>query len=214
MIGALALIVSAAAGAGGVVDLREPDCSQSGAVAAFPRLRELQDGCDAGFESPDGKWTIRFENGRGEPWLTGAKGDSKTTSGDGVQGPATLAWSPASDTFIVNDGEGSGQDSVLHVYRAEARGLTQATLFQENALKTFRQLNGCASDAVPGVWGLGFDDDGLILHALVQAHRDGECGYREGYVIVSMLVATGETVSVVREPDAGQAFAAFLPGRR
>jgi hypothetical protein len=69
------------------------------------------------FLSPDQAKRIEVEEGKGFTLIANGRTVPWPEYGKYVDFPIEFSWSPNSDAFFVNDGEGSGMNSVLHVFR-------------------------------------------------------------------------------------------------
>jgi len=94
-----------------------------------------------------------------------------------VEPPAMVSWSPTSNAFFINDGEGSGMTSVFRMFRIENGGVFEEATIRKRAVAFFRKTVRCRPQAYdPDVWGFGWSADGREIYLLVQSTVHNPCG--------------------------------------
>jgi hypothetical protein len=127
--------------------------------------------------SPDRTKRIEVEEGKGYTLLIDGRAVAWPDYGRYVVAPIEFSWSPNSDAFFVNDGEGSGMYSVLHVFRLEGSSVAEAPSLKKLTVEAFRRDIRCpAAAADPAVWGIGWSKDGAQIFAFAQATVNNPCG--------------------------------------
>ena len=186
------------------------DCALSGTVAWSKQVTSVVSGCDLKSTSPDGKSTVEID-AEGRLHLLEPGRDAKTLPYT-IEPPAMLSWSPKSDTFFINDGQGSGMWSLLRVYRLRTDSVAVDTTVEREAVKLFRGERKCdtaASD--PSVWGIGWSDNGTLLYLLIQATVNEPCGESGAFIGATVNIATGKIVHHLSESQAQHEFRKLLP---
>jgi hypothetical protein len=123
-----------------------------------------------------------------------------------------LSWSPASNGFFVNDGQGSGMTSVLRVFRLQGRQLVGDPTIQKTASTLFRREKRCSPRAAdPNVWGLGWSPDGQYVYLLVQATVHRPCGAPESFIGVTIRVDDDSVKERLSERATQRRFGSLLP---
>jgi hypothetical protein len=71
--------------------------------------------------------------------------------------PSEIAWSPSSEMFFVNNGDGSGTDGwTLQAFQLRGSAVIRGQDFNAMVVAAFRKAVGCPASAVdPNVRGLG-----------------------------------------------------------
>ena len=129
------------------------------------------------FISPNKVNRIEVQEGEGFRLFVGVQAIGWPNYGRYVVLPIEISWSPLSDGFIVNDGEGSGMNSHFHVFHLQGSAVSEMWDFYSLATAAFRKSVGCpASTADPTVRGIGWSKDGRQVFAFAQATVDRSCG--------------------------------------
>src|SRR6266850_2013687 len=131
------------------------DCKNSAATAWNESVRYVTPGCAAEFPSPDHQLLLKFTTDG-----TMSIKRLKIRLSEGLRVPTIMvSWSPKSDAFFVNDGEGSGMTSTFRLFR-----ITSSTVFEDKAVEKatvalYRRRTHCSGRTLdPDVWGFGWDD--------------------------------------------------------
>lgn len=142
------------------------------AIARSPlRSREavpLSEDCDLVIPSPDNQHIISIRAGR--LTLTGRRHPSLA-----IEQPVVFRWSPTSDTFFLNDGEGSGQVSRFRYFTLAKRGWRESRRLDRAAEQLFLRIFDCTggTSSYANVTGLSWR--GRMIRAVVQegVHSEG-----------------------------------------
>jgi hypothetical protein len=108
------------------------------------------------FLSPDKAKQIEVDENKGFSLVVNGRTVAWPNYGKYIVLPIEFSWSPNSEVFFVNDGEGSGMNSVLHVFRLQDSAAAEGPNFNNLVTAEFRKDVGCsvaASD--PVLRGLG-----------------------------------------------------------
>jgi hypothetical protein len=164
------------------------------------------------FLSPDKAKRIEIEEGKGYTLIVNGRTVAWPNYGKYVVLPMVFSWSPTSDALFANDGEGSGMNSVLHVFRLQDSGAVEVPDFYKIVVAAFRKDVGCPSAAAdPAVWGIGWSKDGLQIFAYAQATVNNPCGSQDDLRGVVLNVKAGSIEHWYSEPEARRVFRDLLP---
>ena len=122
------------------------DCSLSGRRAWNDQLINVLPNCEVVASSPDGRRHIQIDAG-GRISVAGAQNRTVLRDFKPVDPPAMFSWAPNSQAFFVNDGEGSGQNSVFRMFRISGDQITEDFAIHRAAVTTFRAVKKCESRA-------------------------------------------------------------------
>lgn len=188
------------------------DCSRSGGIGWSNQLREVLPDCAVRIVSPDGTLYLRVDTegqigvSRGDDTLHVAGRASR------VEPPAMVSWSPISDAFFVNDGEGSGMTSVFRMFRIRNAEVSEDATIHKRAVALFRRLQRCRPEALdPDVWGLGWSADGKHLHVLVQSTVHNPCGAGGHFIGVTINAENDAIEERLSESATRRRFGSLLP---
>ncbi len=189
------------------------NCTLSGTAGWSEQLREVVDGCDIQLSSPNRNLLLEID-AEGKIWLKSIVSavvrqiDSKP-----VEPPATVSWSPKSDAFFVNDGEGSGMASTLRFFRVQSGGqAVEDTTIGKKIVAAFRARNSCPpSDADPNVWGFGWSKDGSRVYLLAQTTVDHPCGLSGSFRGMEVRLSDDSIIRELSEADMKREFHGMLP---
>lgn len=191
-------------------------CTTSG--EAWPWNRSLHGVCFSHairknvFSSPDKAKRIEVEEESGYTLIVNGRTVVWPNYGKYVVLPVEFSWSPNSDAFFINDGEGSGMNSVLHVFRLQDSGVAEGPAFNKLVVGAFRKSVGCsASTADPTVRGVGWSKDGTQIFAFAQATVNNSCGSQGGFRGVVLNLKTGSVERVYPEAETRRVFRDLLP---
>jgi hypothetical protein len=172
-------------GLNGNVAFASFDCVKINRDPRRSRLRvPLSSDCAVFIPSPDGRALAR-----GSP-----DGDGIALHVTGglvvkqLQQPITLLWSPRSDAFLLNDGEGSGQTSKLRYFARRGDGWHESRRLHEAAERLFLRRQHCRRGAYANVSGMGWNSRGE-LRATVQegVHSEGCLQPRDGNLALEVV---------------------------
>jgi hypothetical protein len=162
--------------------------------------------------SPDKAKRIEVEEGKGFTLIVNGRTIAWPNYGKYVVLPIEFSWSPNSDAFFVNDGEGSGMDSVLHVFRWQDSRVAEVPDLNRLVAAAFRKDVGCAPSAAdPTVRGIGWSKDRAQIFAFAQATVDNSCGTQGNFRGVVLNPKTGAIERLYSEAQARRIFRDLLP---
>jgi hypothetical protein len=145
------------------------NCSLSGTPAWSEQLRNVIADCDNRFTSPDRKFLLRIDTEGSIRVLEVASEKEIQIHSREVAPPAMVSWSPNSDAFFINDGEGSGMSSTFRLFRVIGNQVVEDRTIGRKASALYRNHVKCGSAAAdPSVWGFGWSSDGFRFYLLVQ----------------------------------------------
>ncbi len=162
--------------------------------------------------SPDKAKRIEVEEGKGYTLTVNGGTVAWPNYGKYVVLPIEFSWSPNSDAFFVNDGEGSGMNSVLHVFRLQDSGVAEAPDFNKLVVTAFRKAVGCpAAAADPTMRGIGWSKDGAQIFAFAQTTVNNSCGTQGDFRGVVLNLKTGSIERLYSEAETRRVFRDLLP---
>jgi len=186
------------------------DCKDTGKPAWSKQLLELVADCETRILSPDGQKTLRLK-GNGDLSLSPAKGGPFETVNYKVELPAMASWAPDSETFFLDDGEGSGMSSIFRFFRIHDGHVTRDDSFHQIAVRRFRKTIGCPSSAAdPNVYGFGWSADGKTVFLLVQATVNESCGRQGAFIVLIARVTNGSVIEQLTEKQTKKRFRSLL----
>ncbi len=188
------------------------NCALSGTAAWSPQLRHVIADCRDRFPSPDNRVTLEVGT-QGDMMLLAKPNSRKLElSARQIKAPAMVAWSPTSDAFFVNDGEGSGMSSFFRMFRLNANHVQEDDSIKRRAVALYRHRVRCTSwSADPNVWGFGWTPDGRKLFVLVQATNDDPCGRSESFITLVVSETDGAILETLSKERSRERFAPLLP---
>jgi hypothetical protein len=188
------------------------NCALSGTPAWSEQLRTVIEGCDNRFVAPDRRLTLRI-NTEGQIQVSGTPaGGAAHLTAKAVSPPAMVSWSPKSNAFFVNDGEGSGMSSTFRLFRVERTQVVEDGTIEKKAIALYRSQKKCSSAAAdPNVWGIGWSSDGTLFYLLVQATANDPCGESAAFIGMTIRLTDGSIIKRLSEADTKQAFRPLLP---
>ncbi len=164
--------------------------------------------CASEFPAPNHHLVIKFaSNG----WMSIA-GKTIHLRGRRVEPPAMVSWSPRSDVFFINDGEGSGMTSTFRLFRIRGTQIYEDKAVEKATVSLYRRRTGCNRSALdPDVYGFGWADSGSKIYLLVQATVHEPCG--SPYQLISLVVRTsdGKILETLSEKQTKERFGSLLP---
>jgi hypothetical protein len=187
-------------------------CAAPGTAAWSETLRTVLPDCEMTSASPDGRFVTRIDS-KGAVHVSTRDGRALTTDGLKVMPPAMVSWSPRSDVFFINDGEGSGMSSVLRLFRVTSGVVTEDQTINRAALARFRREKRCKpSNTDLSVWEFGWSRDGSHLYLFVQDGPHQFCERPEvGFISWVVRVADAAFVERVSQRMAERRFGRMLP---
>jgi hypothetical protein len=163
--------------------------------------------CASEFPAPNHHLVLKFSlNGR-----MSIKGKTIHLKGRRVEPPAMVSWSPRSDVFFVNDGEGSGMTSTFRVFRIKGSQIYEDKAVEKGAVSLYRQRTGCSRSALdPDVWGFGWGDGGKEIYLLVQATVHEPCGTPSQLISLVVQPSDGKILKTLSEEQTKERFGSLL----
>jgi hypothetical protein len=162
--------------------------------------------------SPDAAKRIEVEENKGFNLIVNGRTIAWPNYGKYAVLPIEFSWSPNSDVFFVNDGERSGMNSVLRVFRVQNSGVGEGPDFNKLVATAFRKDVGCAAAAAdPTVRGVGWSKDGAQIFAFTQATVNNSCGAQGNFRDVVLNLKTGSIERLYSESEARRVFRNLLP---
>ena len=184
------------------------DCKYSGTRAWNEMIRYVIADCAGEFPSPNKDLLLKFDpKGR-----ISIKGKIINLSGRRVEPPAMVSWSPRSDAFFINDGEGSGMTSTFRLFRINGTRIYEDKAIEKAAVSLYRRRMGCNRSSLdPDVWGFGWGDGGKQIYLLVQATVHEPCGPPYGFISLVVRTSDGKILETFSEKQTNERFASLLP---
>jgi hypothetical protein len=175
--------------------LAELDCGRIQAMPGLPRsLVPLSDECAVSIPSPDGRW--RVEVGEAQLGVRGRAAGRARHLID-VEQPMALMWSPRSDGFFINDGEGSGQTSRFRYFRRVGSQWRESRRFDKAASRLYLRVHDCRGGkaSYANVSGIGWTRAGSV-RTMVQ----------EGVHSEGCLISAERMLQAIGDPFTGRIF--------
>lgn len=183
-------------------------CQSSGKPTWTESVYYVDADCAAEFPAPNHRLVIKF----------GRKGDmsiaGKTVHlrGRRVEPPAMFSWSPRSDVFFVNDGEGSGMSSSFRLFRIRGTQIYEDAAVEKAAVSLYRWRTACRNSALdPDVYGFGWSDDGSKMYLLVQATVHEPCGSPSELISLVVRTSDGKILETFTRNQTKERFGSLLP---
>ena len=188
------------------------NCALSGTATWSSQLRDITADCNNRFPSPDNRVTLEVGTHGDMTLLDEPESRKLELSARRVEAPAMVAWSPTSNAFFVNDGEGSGMSSIVRLFRLNANHVLEDESIEKKAVALYRHRAHCHSRATdPNVWGFGWTPDGRNLFILVQATANDPCGWSESFVTLVVSETDGAILETLGKAKSRERFAPLLP---
>ena len=184
------------------------DCMPSGRPAWNASTFYVDPSCATKFRSPNGRLLIRFSS-NGRMSINGITIHLE----EGLRVPTVMvSWSPKSDAFFINDGEGSGMSSKLRLFRIRGRRIFEDKAIQKAAVSLYRRRTRCRRSAVdPNVYGFGWGAHGRTLYLLVQATVHEPCGDSRRFVSLVVRTSDAKVMAVLSNTQTKIRFGSLLP---
>lgn len=184
------------------------NCKTSGTTAWNVALRNVIADCPVEFRSPSGHLLLKIA-ADGRMMI-----DSKDLHwrGPQLEPPAMVSWSPTSDAFFVNDGEGSGMSSSFRLFRFAGADVSEDKTIEQTAASLFRQRVRCNSSAAdPNVWGFGWNAQGSEIYLLVQPTANDSCGRPDQFISLIVRSSDGKILETLSKKQIKAKFGSRLP---
>jgi hypothetical protein len=163
--------------------------------------------CGGEFPSPNKDLLLKFDpKGR-----ISIKRKIINLSGRRVEPPAMVSWSPRSDAFFINDGEGSGMTSTFRLFRINGTRIYEDKTIEKRAVSLYRHRTGCRRTALdPDVWGFGWDG-GSKMYLLVQPTVREPCGDLSELISLVVRTSDGKILETLSREQTKERFGSLLP---
>lgn len=183
-------------------------CKNPGKSAWIESVYYVDADCKSEFPSPNRHLMLEFaSNGR-----ISIAGKKIQLRGPRIEPPAMVSWSPNSDAFFVNDGEGSGMTSNFRLFRIKGAGVYEDRAVAKTAVSLYRRRTRCTASALdPDVWGFGWGESGNKIYLLVQATVHEPCGPAYGFISLVVRTSDGKILETLSEKRTKERFGSVLP---
>lgn len=184
------------------------NCKSSGTPAWNESVRYVDPGCAAEFPSPNNRLLLKFAS----DGTMSIKGMTLHLSG-GLSVPSVMvSWSPRSDAFFINDGEGSGMTSTFRLFRIKGTRVYEDKGVEKAAVSLYRRRTRCSSSSIdPDVWGFGWGDGGSNLYLLVQSTVHEPCGSPDKFISLVVRTSDGKILETLSNAQTKVRFGSQLP---
>jgi hypothetical protein len=184
------------------------DCNGSGTRAWNKSVRYVDSGCATEFQSPNSRLLLKFAS----DGTMSIAGMTLHLSGSQIELPAMVSWSPRSDAFFVNDGEGSGMSSTFRLFRIKGTEVSEDKAVGEAAVSLYRRRTRCSPSAIaPDVWGFGWGAGGSKLYLLVQSTVHESCGSPDKFISLVVRTSDGKILETLSKKQTKVRFGSHLP---
>jgi len=188
------------------------NCALSGVPSWSESLKTVLADCDNRIVSPNGLLVLRIDATGAVQVLEQSGHKLLAQAAQGVEPPASASWSPNSDAFFINDGEGSGETSELRLYFVKDGKITELKGVQRRVASLYRRRIKCAHDALdPDVWGLRWTPDGQYVDLLVEATIHQPCGQSGSFRGMRVRARDAKVMEVLSEEATVARWSAWLP---
>ena len=207
----LACVFTVLFGAGCSVMLAQ-SCGPSGTAAWNPTLRNVIADCPDKFVSPDGVLALRMaSDGTMSLWAE-VRQEKLQWEGPKLEPPVMLSWSPESNAFFLNDGEGSGMSSSFRLFRIRGAKIFEDKSLGQAAVSLYRRRTHCSSSAAdPNIWGFGWGAHGSKIFLLVQPTANESCGRPADFISLVIRTSDGRIVESLSKTQTKVRFGSELP---
>ena len=186
-------------------------CTMSGQLTWNRALLQVLPGCPLSSESPDRRLRVQVDE-QGDIHVFSRDASLQGESPRPIDPPAMISWSPRSNAFFVNDGEGSGQSSVFRFFRIEGRRFREDPRFFGTAVREFLAERQCPKTHRDlSVWGFGWSPGGTEVFLLVQNGSHQPCGSPGEFLTLIVRTADHGIVSRLNEQQSKRRFRSQLP---
>lgn len=183
-------------------------CKSSGKHMWTAAVYYVDADCASEFPAPNKHLVIKFaSNGR-----MSIAGRTIHLRGGRVEAPAMFSWSPKSDMFFVNDGEGSGMSSTFRLFRIAGTQIYEDKALEKVAVSLYRRRAACNRSALdPDVYGFGWGEGGSKIYLLVQATVHEPCGSPSELISLVVQTSDGKILETLSEKQTKERFGSLLP---
>ncbi len=180
----------------------------SGTPAWNESVRNVVADCAAEFSSPNNRLLLKFAS----DGTMSVEGMTLHLSGPQIEPPAMVSWSPRSDAFFVNDGEGSGLSSSFRLFRIKGTEVYEDKTVAKAVVSLFRRrTHFSSSSADPNVWGFGWGDGGNNIYLLVQSTVHEPCGSPDKFISLIVRASDGKILETLSNMRTKVRFGSQLP---
>ncbi|MGI8656924.1 MAG: hypothetical protein ACR2LC_17090 [Pyrinomonadaceae bacterium] len=184
------------------------NCKGSGTPAWNESVRDVIADCAAEFHSPNNRRLLKFASDS----KMSIEGMTIHLRGSQIEPPAMVSWSPRSDAFFVNDGEGSGMSSTFRLFRIKGIEVYEDKAVEKAAVSLYRRRTHCKSSSVdPNVWGFGWGNRGSKLYLLVQSTVNEPCGDTDKFISLVVRTSDGKILETLSNTQTKVRFGSQLP---
>jgi len=184
------------------------NCEHSGTAAWNESVRNVVPDCAVEFPSPNNRLLLKFaSNG-----TMSVEGMTLRLRGPQIEPPAMVSWSPRSDAFFVNDGEGSGMSSTFRLFRIKGTEVSEDQAVREAAGSLYRRRTRCSPSAIdPDVAGFGWGNGGSNIYLLVQSTVHEPCGRPDQFISLIVRTSDGKILETLSNTQTKVRFSSKLP---
>jgi hypothetical protein len=192
--------------------VRAQNCSLSNTPAWSPVLRNVIGECDNRYPSPNQRFVMEIRADGALRLIIKSHSRELKLPVRSVDPPAMISWSPRSNEFFINDGEGSGMSSSFRMFRLNSEGAIEDDSIEHTAVVVYRKLKRCSPSAAnPNVWGFGWSSDGRQIFLLIQATVNQPCGRPDSFVSLIVNAVNGSVQDKLTAIQTKQRFKTLLP---
>ena len=188
------------------------NCGHSGTAAWNPALRNVIADCPNKFVSPDKSLALRIaSDGTMSLWAE-SRQEMLQWKSPKLEPPSMLSWSPESNAFFLNDGEGSGMSSSFRLFRIKGAIVSEDKSFERAAVSLYRRGTHCSSSAAnPNVWGFGWNAQGGKIFLLIQPTANESCGRPDDFISLVVRTSNGSIVESLSKTQTKVRFGSQVP---
>lgn len=187
-------------------------CKWSGTEGWNSSLRDVIPDCGFVLLSPNGLLRLSVSPSGAMSLRRTSQPAKGKWRGPKLEPPAKISWSPNSDSFFVDDGDGSGLTSSFRLFRVKGFESSEDRSIEQAAVFLYRQLTHCdSSSADPNVWGFGWGEKGSKIFLLVQATVDEPCGRADEFMGLVVRTSDGMVLESLSKAQMKERFSSLLP---
>lgn len=174
----------------------------------WPNNYELGGNCSYRFPSPITGRAVEFHDDEGYVLYDhGAEIDLAP-----IGFPSQIGWAPNGRYFYINDGQGSGLDSVLNLYDLSGGGIVDNLTIRRDLNRLFATRLRCKVESkIPTTWGIGWSKAVTELYVLVQSLPGQYCEDEAEFYVATVALPSGRVLAFEAASVARRKFRAMLP---